>query len=371
MVTKVNIPNPLDTIEGAVDAFDDLADTIANPPEGRPLRGAIGRAGQMYCNYLGAVPGAALGLLGPGFVVGSLLCKPYWEKNNFSEPVPTGGVVGGQCDKVYTFFAQRRTSTAGFSTVQNTSRRGPITGIAKVKNGGGSFIDRYTITGPNVVGANVDISYSSGGDTRLLGPFLSGTSTPDFECGDGSSSGFQPGQNPPPNPGPWPTGEEPGTRPTGEPFFTVPPIDVPGDPGDPIELPDDPLGGGDGAGGGEPPGGLTGADGGTGGGGDEDFGEPPEGERWVGCCITITTEPPGLGIIPSSLPESIYPEVLGNVRLAFDGGGGVGYDTPIQIRQKTTCVWEPVRGMAPTGCRVNVKPGTSYSIRKYSVLEED
>lgn len=371
MATKVGIPSPLDAFTSGVNAFDDLANTIANPPADRPLKGAIGRAGQQYCNYLGRVPGAASGLLGPGLAAGSLLCKPYWDNNGYDAPVAgSPPFTGGQCPVTYIMEVQRPNGGTWVAADPSTAP-GPITGFSVQNMGPGpSGTTQWRGTFTYAGGSSVrQLNHSEGGIG--LRPRVRRSDAQPDNCGD-LPAPLVPGPNPPPTPAPFAPGLEPGVDPDGQPFFYVPPIppEVPG--ADPVDPPD-PTGGfgGDGGGGDAPPGGPTGEDGGTGNGGDEDFGEPPEGERWVGCCITITTEPPGLGIIPASLPESIYPEILGNVRLAFDGGGGVGYDTPIQIRQKTTCVWEPVRGMAPTGCRVNVKPGTSYSIRKFSVPEED
>jgi hypothetical protein len=85
----------------------------------------------------------------------------------------------------------------------------------------------------------------------------------------------------------------------------------------------------------------------------------------------LTTVPEGTGIIPQSLPQTVYTAVQGNARLRFDNSAGGGYDTPIAIKSKSVWVWEPVRGANPAGVFVNVRPGVSYSVRPYSVPVED
>jgi len=243
MATRVTIPNISSQQQGVLDAFDDLASDIATPPTSRPLDNAIAQAGQKYCNLIGSAPGLYGDILRNVQGVPSLLCKPYWDKNNYSAPVPTGGVLGGQCNIFYNFFPETRGPSTGWVRGGAFSRRGPFTGVSKTVNGGGSFIDRYTVTGPNVVGTTLDVNYVAGGATRLVGPFLAGVAgdVVDYSCGTGSGSGLQPGQNPPPTPAPYPPGDEPGIDPTGNPFFTVPPIENPGTPGEPVSIPDDPL----------------------------------------------------------------------------------------------------------------------------------
>lgn len=393
MATKQRVPPSIDPVTSGVNAFDDLADAIANPNPARPLRNAIGASGRTFCNLLGATPQAAKDLLGPGTTAAGLLCKPYWDKNAFSPPVPEAPFTGGQCTGNYTvtYSATAEVRSCSTGVVSNTRTRpsgivgttfvGPITAVYLegntttdcgfgsynliIKSNGGSTSSAFNVFSPTttgtsqlvVTGFNVSVARVGGGDT----------------CGDPPEE-LRPGAKPPPTPPAYPSGEEPGTDPDGQPFFFVPPIpspvpfepptDVPA-----IEPPADP-GGGTGGGPSEPP---TGTDGGEGSpnGEDDPFDEPPENERWVGACITLTEIPLGTGAIPSSLPERIFAETVGNIRLIFDSLSGSGYDTPIKINAKEVCVWEPVRGLEPTGIRVNLKPGFSYTFKKFSVPKEN
>lgn len=112
--------------------------------------------------------------------------------------------------------------------------------------------------------------------------------------------------------------------------------------------------------------------GGNGGfGGDDNFGEPPAGRRWVGCCIRITQTPENVSVIATSEPEDVYPSVIGNVRLVCDAAGNRFRDTPVRILAKHVCVWEPVQKLNPVGVRVDLLPGYGYTFTPYSVPSGD
>ena len=241
MATKYRIPK-LDTIQGGINAFDDLADTIANPPADRPLRQAIGQAGRRYCDFVGSQPGQAiLPWTGQGLVA-PLLCKPYWDSQGYDAPVAGDPPFnGGQCVGVGYFVPVEifNTTTQQWGAVTNLSNCfGPITAITvtstgmnqsilKVfcRNSSGNPIERTS--SQNVVVERLragTIGVDGGGDPS--------------ECGDPPFDGFEPGDNPPPTPT-FPLGEEPGFEPDGQPFFFVPPIDSPIG-GDPIDVPPQP-----------------------------------------------------------------------------------------------------------------------------------
>lgn len=110
---------------------------------------------------------------------------------------------------------------------------------------------------------------------------------------------------------------------------------------------------------------LPGGNGGFG--GDDGFGPPPAGRRWVGCCIRITTYPLSQPPIPGTIPEDVYPAVVGNIRLVFNAAGSRQTDTPIRILAKHVCVWEPVAKLNPTGVSVDLLPGFGYVYTPYSV----
>lgn len=386
MATKVNIPTVGDVITGGVDAFDDLASTIANPPTDRPLQGALGAAGQKYCNFIGAIPGNASGLLGLGLPLQALLCKPYWDKNSYDAPVPDGGFTGGQClvryqvDGTFESFGSSTGATCGTTrTWRIANAAGPIGGIKvtvnpneiRLQNNGGFTTSPFDVlTSASLIPA-ASCASAPNGSFRVKNMKITSVARLDGQpdvCGNPTPS-LRPGPRVPPTPT-FPPGEEPGVDPDGQPFFFVPPVPSPitGEP--PIGVPEPSPGGDGGAGGGptEPP---VAGDEQSGTPGDEEFPPPEDGRRWVGCCIRLTSVPVGTGTVPGTSPETILTQVVGNVRLLFDSVSGDGYDTPVQIRSVGLCLWEPIKGISPKGVRVNLKPGFEYAYTPYSVKETE
>lgn len=129
----------------------------------------------------------------------------------------------------------------------------------------------------------------------------------------------------------------------------------------------DPFGdAGEGGGGGpEPPGAPTigpVTPGGNGGfGGDDELGEPPAGQRWVGIAMAITNRPEDFGVIPTTTADKVYPTVVGNARLIYNAFGFEVVGTPVQIRSDRVTLWEEVRGANPVALRVNLQAGFGYS----------
>lgn len=375
MAGKVNIPTGLGGVLDNVDAFDDLANDIAAPPSNRPLRNAIGRSGQLYCDAVGSKPGQFLAPFLPGALVSPLLCKPYWDSRGYSPPSETPPFTGGQCAVSYRCSVVRGApngSTSNPAALANIL--GPVT--SQTVTFIGNFQYRMTVFGQNNSpgGANIHTQniLANEGAPRF-GPLVRNDGQAD-NCGNLPGDLF-PGINPPPTPT-FPPGQEPGADPDGRPFFRVPDLPNPLVGGDPIPLPDVPSPGPDVPGGGdepppptEPP--SAGPESPGGSGGDEDFPEPEPGTRWVGCCIRLTTIPQGTGTIPGTAPETILTQVVGNARLLFDSVNGQEYDTPVQIRSAGLCLWEPVKGLSPKGVRVNLKPGFAYAYTPYSVEDTE
>lgn len=369
-----------------VKEFDDLAENIANPNPNRPISNAVGQFGRQVCDRISARPD----VFAPTILQSPLkaVCQPYWDGQGYDGPVTEPPFTGGQCAGVrYTVTGTFLNNTTGASCglTQNWTAGnpfGPINGVVA----DGSFWNLSTAGGPIAINRT---SADGGGRLGVGNPPCAGSPGSNVQrasevkitsvvpvsggannCGDPPPE-TRPGDNPAPDPGPLPPGTGPQFDIRGNPFFVLPPtLEI--SPGFNFEFPIGEINLGSGTGNGAPSPPLPGEDSpgaGSGvGGGEDEFGEPPDGERWVGCCVTITNRPVGSGTIPQAEPESIYPRIIGNVRLKFRGeSGGSEYDTPLENRQKTTCVWEPVRGLEPVGVRVNLLPGYEYSYRPYSV----
>lgn len=320
MASKQRIPSPLDTITGGFNAFDDLADTIANPDPSRPLRNAVGSAGRAYCNAIGSAPGLYGDVIRNVQGIPSLLCKPYWDRNAWTPPQPAGGFRGGQCSALYTvnldipdFRFRRVVCSTGVVEFEGNPQN---QGLANVQGPIQRIFPKVTGTGSCGPNGYVLAIIDANGTERLGGTLATATSTRRIEiikfepkvvrsdgspdnCGD-KPGPLEPGPNPPP-PTTFPPGEEPGIDPDGQPFFFVPPVPpvIPG-----IDIPDGPVigpppGGG---GGGNPPGP---AEPGTPGEGTEPEGEAPPGEEIYAIVVEFLTVPayareiePGLYVSP-------------------------------------------------------------------------
>lgn len=346
--------------------FDDLAEAMAVPNPNRPIQEAIAGFGRTVCDSLSANPGAYA--LNPSRLGLQAACGPYWDSQGYDGPVDSPPPFeGGQCASVQYGVNIFRNPPGPGNVGSNLFANGPITELSATFIGNFQYLCR--ITGSNgSFTQTVNVLAGEGAPSLSL---YRTDSQPD-NCGDPPAGPPIPGPNPAPDPGPLPPGTGPTIDIRGNPILVLPPtlvvapdisVDLP-----PVEVN---IGGKAAAGGNaEPP--IAGPEetgaGSGDGGGDNDFGEPPEGERWVGCCVKILTAPVGQGIIVSSYPNNIYPNAIGNVRLKFQAGvSSPTYDTPIRNYQETSCVWEPTRGLNPVGCFVNLLPGFTYSVTPYSV----
>lgn len=369
-----------------VSSFDDFAEAMAVPNPNRPIQEGVAAFGRRVCDRISARPD----IYAPTILQSPLVaaCTPYWNSQGYDAPVEETPFNGGQCSGViYEIWGE---TWQPFSAVWGPFERlggsleviqGPVLTL-EVQQGslcsaGGFEGKQTTIVATGGVDGTAVLSFSRGcvadgpggvPGIRNLQPIRQ-DGQPD-DCGDPPST-YVPGTNPAPDPGPLPPDTGPTINVRGNPIVILPPtlevspnVNVTLSPGefnfggaagdDATEVP---------FGGVEEVGAGSGA-----GGGDNQFGDPPPGERWAGCCVNVTARPQGSGTIPQAEPQSIYPNTVGNVRLIFASSqGSTNYDTPLTKRQKTTCVWEPVRGLAPIGVRVNLLPGYSYTYRPYSV----
>lgn len=338
------------------------------------------------CNFYAATPGAARLLFGPAGPIVDLVCQPYFDNSVYSGPRPTEETIpGGQCSGVLyvvtgTLTAVLSDCNGGTNTVviniPSTSTLGPIEITRAVgpqnrcsgKLPGNISFSLKGFSSPgvpetkNLTGVSAS---TSGVISAQLNPIITPTAPGLDNCG-GASGDLVPGDFPPPAPT-FPPGLGPGVDPDGQPFFWMPDIPTTNPDGPPINPePTPPPGGGGGPTespvAGDPEDGTP---------GDEDFPEPPEGRRWVGCCIKLTAIPGGTGTVPGTAPLQILTEVVGNARLLFDSMPGDGYDTPVQIRSADLCLWEPVKGLSPKGIRVNLKPNFEYTYTPYSVKDTE
>jgi len=252
MATKYRIPKPGD-IQDGINAFDDLADTIANPPAGRPLKQAIGQAGRLYCDFVGSQPGQAiLPWTGQGLVA-PLLCRPYWDSQGYDAPVSTPPFEGGQCDGQlyigrYEYGSVQEPNSVAGEVIFRA--RGPLSlglqdagsgaGVALYHRGafpvnqGTGLYDCNQPFIPDLVAPTFTLTVNNSRNGRMVALQPCGFAD---NCGDPPGV-LVPGPNPPPTPT-FPPGQEPGFEPDGQPFFFVPPIDNPIG-GDPIDVPPQP-----------------------------------------------------------------------------------------------------------------------------------
>lgn len=309
------------------------------------------------------------------------VCRPFLDNIGYGDgPKLLKPFGGGQCPTRYLIKWEQNSGSGGAYVNNQTDLEGPLSLATALQPGDGEGclpdapFKRWVMLGANGSGQN--LWSGCGADVRNIQ--VSRLDGQLDTCGDPEPDYDEP--VPP---------DEPETGP--RPFIFAPDfnfdvdvnLDVDGrisiDIGTgPIVI--DPFGdggdGGDGGGGydGPPPAffdpgpELPGGNGGFG--GDDGFGDPPIGKRWTGACLTIIVKPEGAGVIPGSVPEDVYPTVVGNVRLVGSGGGLRIVDTPVRILAKGVCCWEPFRGFNPVALNVDLLPGYGYTYRPYAVDED-
>lgn len=359
----------IQTIRTTVNSLDEIAGLIATPPTDRPIAGAIGNTGRRVCDAYGNVKLAGSLLFGPTNSVINLVCKPYFDQEGYDPPVPEAPPFeGGQCPTNYlvTYFLP-----IGQITKFQQTLLGPI-GEVVIQRINSQFVTVCFPTGNGLVCSATAVSLFPSQEAEAQTTVARTDGQPD-NCGN-LPSDLVPGPNPPPDPGPFPPGQEPGVDPTGQPFFYVPDIEIPGL--DPIPLDDDPLGdgpqkpappaGGDGMPGdpdaiGDEAGEVTGGEDGE----NIDFGEPPDGRIWVGCIVETLTGS-GIGNIPGTGPLStVWPSVRANVALRYPSR----YGTSQRINSKFHEVFRPNTSLVVEGCFLQVQPGSTSKVFPISALK--
>lgn len=372
---KQVVPGRGISVQGAIKAFDDLAQTIANPNPDRPLSNAIGSAGRTYCNYISALPGPASGLLGPGITLGALLCEPYWEKNNYSSPVFKNPFTGGQCAVAYqvnfsatadviscTTGAVTGSRTRAFGPV-GTPRTGPITAVyleptIPTACGFGNY-NLIIEAGSPASAAFLAFSPSVTGTSQMVVTGLTVTVTPVIPgtdvCGNPTPV-VRPGPRPAPTPPAFPSGEEPGSESDGQPYFFVPPIESPWPGDNPFDVPalpesdtPDPAGQQPGEPG--PPedtSGTTPAE-----------GEADEGEELVGILVEVLSTPLNANRF-QDVPVNVW-RGIGYLRMGYPGR--LGADISAGIAQSPQFYHAQQRGL--TNWQVQARNGFTLRVTPY------
>jgi hypothetical protein len=197
---------------------------------------------------------------------------------------------------------------------------------------------------------------------------------PDFEPDD-----FIPAPRPGPNPNPRPDPgldpeEEPFVDPKGRPIIPMPRITDPF--GNPVQLPNFPLPNpfseeleegpatcnpnvGPEP---EPSDDIPGTPDGT----DDDFGEPPEGQIWVGFTVRVSDQGLTHGSWANTGDEPVYREPTGIARPVFTFDGDTVLGNPIPLSQELSSYWIEAAGLPLSGARVSILGNETYSITPYS-----
>ena len=111
----------------------------------------------------------------------------------------------------------------------------------------------------------------------------------------------------------------------------------------------------------------SGSDGGAmpeSGGEDVDFGEPPEGKEWVGVLVNVEPNVNRFGAIAGTGPENVvFPRTVGNVSLTYSDVRG----SAEPIRSEFTLQFRGHPSQTLTGAKINLLPGSQYSITPLAV----
>lgn len=368
---------PLPAIAAAAGAL--ALRELAKEGGGAAGRGLVGAAGRGFCNVHANNPNiiGRLGSIASDFADGA--CKPYFDENGITPPVPTQNPFsGGQCLGVlYSITVEVYQDGFGVYT-REVGAYGPIGGIAIEDGAPGNVlisVRGYDYAGNPTLVAVAPTQAQNASTARIVS-----VQRQDGEvdsCGDLPNQ-YDPSPNAPRvNYGDPFDGEDFGGRqspitifaPSLNPDGSISiPIDIDGTPAD-LGSPSSPAGG-------KPEDNAPVEPG--------DAKEPaPEdggkvcfnaiaGKELVGVSWSLTV-PEAFGEIPDTLVP-IYPRVIGNIRLllgACDTVTGT-IENQIQIRTAKGTVFRSVGGTPVAGAIINTLPGVVVSLTPlYVSIEED
>lgn len=341
-------------LSGVLDQASTARDLVtADPATLDPLRRAARVGVRQFCRGVAGNPLGHASFGGAGLVT-SWVCEPLYEEpgNNPGDPNPDPPFIGGQCPVLYTA-RLLVTATEGTSPGNGVPDQGGAIGPVTVQRTQSSSVITYTVrnsNGGSAVSRSVPATWTNVSYQLTL---TRNDGLPD-NCGNPPA--------PPPippsvnQPYDWGDIESPDGIPvrTFEPTIDVPiNIDVGGinipisfgnaNPAIPSASPvrSNPA---------------TPSDGGSPQGGNYSFGEPPEGQEWVGISYSVSVAGSIFGEIPNSFPFTVLPRVIGNARLKYvpANAGGVFPGENHQIRELGASVIRQDPGLIVSGCYAQV-----------------
>ena len=391
-MSELPVKDFIDTVDRVAGLPGQAGNFVAGPEPTSAIQRGLWNVARKSCDALNSAPGRVVTKIGPvNAVAAREICGPYWQANNYDDPVTAPPFPGGQCaGQLYNYSATvTQVNNLGQSNdaqvTLGTSRRlsGPIVFVG-VEETANAFIPRVRNASGGVrtmvfVGSGVEAVYSKPTTESLTMSNI--TVSPVDGCGDPPPE-TQPGGNVATDPGEQfdfdlninnelSLNDELINTPFGEFLLSELVEGILGSLGGASAEPIDPGLLGNGEPEVAPPVSQNGTQGE--GGGDEDFGEPPEGRIWVGGVVEVTGGDSLYGNIASSGPENtVYPRVVGNVSLKLeDDNSGIIRGDAKQIRSRWSESVVDVTGLKVTGLRVSVLPEITYRVYPLSVIDKD
>lgn len=377
------------SIKDGVTALFAVETQVANFINGTTPRNATGAwiqdNARWQCEAFARAPSALTALTTTSTAVIQRVCEPYLNSLNyqFAELAQSQG-FGGQCagvtyDYGYTFRVRNSSCVLGEPSETFVSNN-PLVGPIDVRNdtsysqgAGAKWAYCVDANGKQAGFVNLDILANSptcGNQKRnefVSCRFVARTGQV-TNCGNTAPEVPETPRTPPvrtpPSGDPQDPPPEPYEDEDGDVIIPIPPYTGPGGP---IELPPFviPTSGYSG----EPPSGPIGegtpqAGQNTEGEGNIDAFPPPEsGTYWIGAYVELSADSLQTGLITSSIPNDIYPRIVGNARLASETESGFSlFETPVDLRQKQSTLITADESLIVLGVFVNVLPGIEYTV---------